>query len=148
MDIASAADTFTSMLHAIDARNWPAVRAAFADEVRIDYSSLFGVPPATVNAEAHVAGWAAFARRFDVTQHITGPFVVTRDGAGAIARTHVRAYHRMKDVPGGETWMVAGHYEVGLQPFGATWKIASLTLRVFYQDGNLSIPDAARRQEP
>jgi hypothetical protein len=144
MDTTEAANTFTSMLHAIDVRDWDGVRAAFADEIDIDYSSLFGVPRATVGAREHVAGWEAFARHFDVTQHVTGPIVMTSSGPGVIARTHVRAYHRMKGIPGGETWIVAGHYEVGLRRIGGAWKIVGITLRVFYQDGNISIPDAAR----
>ena len=41
-----APETFTRMLHAIDAKDWPGVRPAFADAVEVDYSSLFGAAPA------------------------------------------------------------------------------------------------------
>lgn len=76
MDITRAADTFTRMLHAIDAKDWDGVRQAFANRLTMDYSSLFGVPAATVDADAQVAEWRAFASAFDVTQHVTGPIVV------------------------------------------------------------------------
>ena len=36
MDIARAAHTFTSMLHAIDAKDWEGVRRTFADTVDMD----------------------------------------------------------------------------------------------------------------
>ena len=144
-DSSEAASAFTRMLHAIDAKDWDGVRRAFADHVDIDYSSLFGVPAARVNADEHVAGWRAFAQAFDATQHVTGPIVVSPEPPDrAIAQTHVRAYHRIAGAAGGGTWMVAGHYEVRLAPCQGTWVIAAITLRVFYQDGNLGIPEMAR----
>jgi SnoaL-like domain len=144
MDISNAADTFTLMLQAIDAKDWEGVRAAFAERVHIDDSSLFGAPAAIVSARDQVNGWHAFARHFDATQHLTGPFVVTAGGQDAVARTHVRACHRMTGLPGGDVWMVAGHYEVRLRQIAGVWKIAGITLTVFYQEGNLSIPEVAR----
>ncbi len=109
------------------------MRRAFADRVDVDYSSLFGVPAAAVAADDQVAGWRAFASVFDATQHVTGPIVMTQDTSGATAHTHVRAYHQIKGAPGGEIWMVAGHYRVRLVLSGNTWKIAGITLTVFYQ---------------
>jgi hypothetical protein len=41
----------------------------------------------------------------------------------------------MKGAPGGDIWMVAGHYTVRLVLTGETWKIAGITLQVFYQRG-------------
>jgi len=143
-EITRAADTFTSMLHAIDAKDWETVRMAFADRMTMDYSSLFGVPSATVDGDAQVAEWRAFASAFDVTQHLTGPIVLTPSSDGATAQTHVRAYHRIKGAPGGDIWMVAGHYTVRLMPVQGIWKIAGITLTVFYQEGNAAIPDLAR----
>jgi hypothetical protein len=43
--------------------------------------------------------------------------------------------------------MVAGNYEVRLQLLEGKWKIAGITLRVFYQEGNLQMPDLARQRE-
>ena len=144
MQLADAGALFTSMLHAIDAKDWTGVRATFADQVDIDYSSLFGAPPGRTSADDLVAGWQRFAGGFDATQHLTGPVIVTGVAGGAEADTHVRAYHYVKGEAGGEVWMVAGHYEVRLAPSPGGWKIAGITLHVFYQEGNMAIPDAAR----
>jgi SnoaL-like domain len=139
-----AGDTIYTMLHAIDSKDWDGVRRTFADTLEMDYRSLFGDPAATVDADSQVAAWRGFAGAFDVTQHITGPIVVTPTAGGAIARTHVRAYHRIQGAPGGDVWMVAGHYSVTLVRSAESWRIAGITLTVFYQEGNLGIPQIAR----
>ena len=45
----------------IDAKDWAGVRRTFADTLDMDYSSLFGDPPARVEADQQVAGWRLFA---------------------------------------------------------------------------------------
>ena len=135
MQLADAGATFTSMLHDVDARDWAAVRDALADHVDLDYSALFGAPPARSTADALLAEWQRFLSTFDATQHVTGPVIVAAAPGGAVADTHVRAYHYVKGQTGGDVWMVAGHYEVRLVPSPGGWKIAGLTLRVFYQQG-------------
>jgi hypothetical protein len=144
MSPADAAPVFTAMLHAIDARDWKAVRDSFDVEIDIDYSALFGEPAKRVKADAHVAGWEVFAGAFDATQHLTGPFVVQETTDGVRADTHIRAYHRIDGARGGDLWVVVGHYEVRLRRVGTAWKIAGITLRVFYQEGNREIPEIAR----
>jgi hypothetical protein len=143
-DTAHAGDALTRMLHAIDLKDWPGVRREFADTLDMDYTSLFGDPPIRIAADQQVAGWQRFASVFDATQHITGPILVSLEADGVVARTHVRAYHRIQGAPGGDVWMVAGHYIVKLTQAGNAWKIAGITLTTLYQEGNRRIPEMAR----
>jgi SnoaL-like protein len=143
MESSDVANAFTRMLHALDAGDWAGVRREFADQIDMDYSSLFGTPPERVQGDAQVVVWQAFASAFDATQHVTGPFVVTIDDDQATAETHVRAYHQITGATGGEIWMVAGHYQVRLHLIGGRWKISGIKLTVFYQEGNRSILEAA-----
>ena len=73
----AASSAFTGMLHAFDMRDWQRVRDAFADHVDIDYSSLFGVPAATVSSDEANGGWRSFGGAFDATQHVAGPYVAS-----------------------------------------------------------------------
>jgi hypothetical protein len=144
-------NAFTRMLHALDLRDWQGVRDAFADHVDVDYSSLTGGPAATVPGDDLVGGWRAFVGAFDATQHMTGPLVTAESREGEIkAAMHVRGYHRIAGAAGGDTWMVAGHYQARLVNRRAGWRIVGLTLRVLYQDGNLDLPKLAegRAQPP
>jgi hypothetical protein len=130
-----AAGVITAMLHAIDAKDWPGVRAALADQVDVDYSSLSGAPAARVAADELVAGWQRALDAFDVTQHMTGPILVTANPDSLTAQTHVRAFHRRSGQIDASIWLVAGHYDLRLAQFNTAWKITAMTLRVFYQEG-------------
>jgi len=145
----AASDVFTRMLHALDLRDWQHVRDAFADHVDVDYSSLFGVAPATMSSDDQIGAWRSFVGAFDATQHITGPFVVAERQGDVLACTSVRGYHRIAGAPGGDTWMVAGIYQARFVHRRAGWRIIGLTLKVLYQDGNLELPKIAQgRAEP
>jgi hypothetical protein len=143
-------DVFTRMLHALDLRDWQGVRDAFADHVDVDYSSLSGAPAANVSADDLVGGWRSFVGAFDATQHMTGPVVTAETREGEMrAATHVRGFHHIASAAGGETWMVAGHYQARLVDRRDGWRIIGLTLKVLYQDGNLELPPLAQaRAQP
>jgi SnoaL-like domain len=135
----SDADVLPRMLHAIDALDWPAVRAAFAGQVRVDYTSLSGGEPETLPVGDLMARWQGLLPGFDATQHLSGPVLLTDEDAGVRADTHVRGYHHLRGADGGETWGVYGHYTARL----ADGKITELTLQVFYQEGNFGLPALA-----
>jgi hypothetical protein len=134
------ADVLPRLLYAIDALDWPAVREAFADEVRLDYTSLFGGEPETLAGDELIARWQALLPGFDATQHMLGPVVLTDDaGPGVRADAHVRGYHHIGGQDGGQTWAVHGHYTARL----VGGKITELTLALFYQEGELDLPAVA-----
>ncbi len=109
-DRVAISDTVTSMLHAIDALDWDAVREAFADRIDVDHTSLAGGSPETLPAQELMARWRALLPGFEATQHLTGPITVRPVEGRAMAETHVRGYHCIKEAEGGDVWMVAGHY--------------------------------------
>jgi hypothetical protein len=134
------ADVLPRLLYAIDVLDWPGVRAAFADEVRVDYTSLSGGEAETLPADDLIARWQGLLPGFDATQHMIGPVVLTGDGGpGLRADAHVRGYHHIEGSDGGQTWAVYGHYTARL----VDGKIAELTLVVFYQEGDLGLPAVA-----
>jgi SnoaL-like domain len=125
----------TRMLHAIDAHDWETLRASFADQVRTDYTSLFGGEPETVAADDLVARWRPLMLGYTATQHQTGPVVATGDRLDA----HVTAHHWLDDAPGGDTWTVHGHYVARV----AGERITELTLLTLRQTGNRDLPALA-----
>lgn len=129
------ATALTRLLHGFDARDWDGVRAVLADEVRTDYTSLWGGAAETVPLETLIGQWSEFVEQFAATQHLTGPAVVDGDRIEA----HVVARHWQRAADGGLTWTVYGHYLATV----ADGKITALTLQTYRAEGNPALPDIA-----
>jgi hypothetical protein len=137
------AAVLTRLLHAIDDVDWDGVRACLADEVRTDYSELFGGEPESLPADELVERWKGLVPGFDATQHMTGPCLVEERDGGLVAQTHVRAYHRIGSGDDAAVWGVHGHYVVPLERTADGWRIGGITLRMFYQEGDTGLPAKA-----
>jgi len=133
----------TRMLFAVDALDWAGVRAAFAEEVDVDYTSLFGGNPERLPADELIQRWQGLLPGFAGTQHVTGPIVVTFDGPDeAVAEAHVRAYHYVDGVTEG-TWVVAGHYTIPVRREAAGWRITGMRLALIRQEGSVDLAAVA-----
>lgn len=133
-------DTLVTLVHAVDRLDWAGVRAAFADELALDYTSLSGGEPERLAAEELVGRWQALLPGFDTTQHLLGPVLERAAGdAEAHLEAHVRAYHRVDST----VWMVAGNYVATAARSGDAWRITALTLETYYQEGDLDLPATA-----
>jgi len=134
----------TRMLHAIDALDWQAFRAAFEPEIRLDFTSLFPGRPETISVDTLLSRWQPLAHGYDATQHLIGPVVLVRsDGRRATAEAHVHASHYLAEAEGGPLWIAAGHYEWTLQRRDNAWKIAAIIFRLLFQEGNRRLPELA-----
>jgi hypothetical protein len=134
--------TVASVAHLIDRKRWTELRQLYSARVRTDYTSLFGGTPQEQPGDALIAAWRTLLTPV-VTQHLLGPISVTIAGAEATAHCHVRGYHHVKGTPGGDEWVVAGHYVFELVRETDTWRIRSMTLETFYQTGNLKLLELA-----
>ena len=130
----STTDAVVRFFHAVDRRDWAAVRAGLGDEVATDYSSLFGADPEQVSGDDLVAQWQGMLPGFDATQHVLGALVA---GAGGTLECNVRGYHHLD----GETWMVAGWYVLTIASDG---RLAGITLHTAYETGDRGLVEKAR----
>jgi fermentation-respiration switch protein FrsA (DUF1100 family) len=133
-------DTITSLLHAIDRRDWTAIAAILAEQIRTDYTSLFGGSIQIQPAHELIAAWRTLLPGFDATQHLTGPIVT--DVSGDTARAHCAAtgVHCI----GREHWTVSGHYDMELARTGSKWRISAITYRNVLVTGDETLPQKAQ----
>jgi hypothetical protein len=131
-------DVVAGVAHHIDAKRWDELRALYADEVRTDYTSLFGGEPQVQPGDALIAAWRGVLKVVG-TQHLLGPITVGLDGSKATARCHVRALHHATGAPGGELWEVLGHYVFSLRNAASGWKITEMKLETLLQTGNTKL---------
>ncbi|MCM3883489.1 nuclear transport factor 2 family protein [Frankia sp. R82] len=136
-----------SLLHGYDDLDWTRVRAALADEVVVDYTSVFGGRVETLGADALVRRWRAVLPGFDATQHITGPVLVSAEPGDATMHleAQARAHHLMRGDPTSSSWLIAGRYQLAVTPTVAGgWLITELTLHCFYEEGDRGLLALAR----
>ena len=145
VELSAVRDTVTRVTHEIDAKRWAELRQLYADEVRSDYTSLFGGTPMKQTGDALIAGWKSVLAKVR-THHQLGPIDVQLSDGAATATCQVRALHQTDAAPGGGEWEVLGHYVFELSKReGGVWKIHGMTLLTRIQTGNTKLLEEAAR---
>lgn len=132
--------TITDIAAGADRHDWQRVRAAFADTVTTDYTSLWGGDPVTQSADDLVAGWSAFLPGFDVTHHMVTNYTLTAlSHETATAQADFTATHRLDD----SLWVLGGRYDYDLKKTADRWVVTSLTMTALWETGDRALVAAA-----
>jgi hypothetical protein len=100
-------------------------------------SSVGGGPAATVRASDIAAGWRAGLAAIEHVHHQAGNFVVEVNGHRAAAFCYGIAYHYRARRDGRNTRVFVGSYDFELtREAGEAWRIAAMTFRLKFIDGN------------
>jgi hypothetical protein len=125
-----------------DRRDWPAVRACFADSVRFDMTSLAGGEPATLTPPQITDAWEAGLRPIEHVHHQAGNLLIDVDGDAAKAFCYGIALHYRTTKSGNNVRRFVGSYEFGMRREARGWVIASFRFDVKFVDGNLDLEKA------
>ena len=135
--------TVTGLFIATDQRDWEQVEALFSQEVLLDYSSMNGVPAATLPSEQIISAWQSILPGFEHTHHQLGNFTYTMNDTKASVFCYGTASHYLGD-ENGPLWVVVGTYDFELEKHAeGAWKISSMKFNFKYQDGNTALPEKA-----
>ncbi len=138
LDLESVRTLRHHFAEALDNKNWDGLRSLFNDDLSADYSA-WGVPQ-PLNKEQTVAVLQqAFLRPDLVTQNTYSNFRIAVTGDQATCVSHLVGYHYIAGFEGGDELILHAEYIDGLRREGASWKFASITLKVFYTKGNLAL---------
>jgi SnoaL-like domain len=119
-----------------DQGEWDLLEAGYAESVTTDYSSLFGGEPQTQPRSAVIASLRGVMPGFDFNQHlITTPDIQMRDEDHAVARSYVRATHRL----GTSAWVVGGYYTHELERRAGSWRITYVKFTLGYEEGDRAL---------
>jgi SnoaL-like domain len=127
---------------AVDAKDWTDARTYFADELRVDFTSLIGGEPATIPADALIQGWSGNLTAEKASFHLRGNHRITFiDADSALMLSHGYAWNRMERgaLPenGGEAlWEVWGTYVHGFTLTEAGWKVDAMTFTMTAERGS------------
>jgi hypothetical protein len=144
-DRAAIMDTITDIAAGADRHQWDRVRRAFADEVTLDYTSLWGGTPTTQAADDIIRQWSGFLPGFDETQHlVTNHTITSLEGAKATAEADFQATHRI----GTDLWVLTGHYRYELVKVNSAWKVSALTMTATHETGDRGLVARAAERAP
>lgn len=134
------AETCTRMAVHTDRREWDALRGLFAEQVRLDYTSLAGGDPAQVTPQQITAAWSAALGGYEITQHLIANHLVRVDGDRAECTASFQATHRLSTPYGSPLWTLGGDYRWELARIGGRWLITSVVMTATWGDGNKNLP--------
>lgn len=140
LDRLTITDVVNSVAIDSDAHNWAAVRACFAADVQVDYTSLNGGDPATMPADDLIASWRDVLPGFTATHHIVSNHRIAIDGDQATCTAYVHATHYLPTPFGSPLWKVAGTYTYQLVRAGQGWQITAMTFTAIWGEGNQNLP--------
>jgi hypothetical protein len=119
-----------------DRKDWQGCRALFTDQVDIDYTSLAGGKPSTVQADGLIDSWRKALGGFTSTQHAITNHQVTVKSDEADSFSYVHAMHYLPNTKGSDYWVVYGYYDRKLIRVAGSWKVKAMKFTVTYADGN------------
>jgi 3-phenylpropionate/cinnamic acid dioxygenase small subunit len=147
LDRAEISDVQLRYATGLDMRDWKLFRSCFADEIEVDFSSVFGGGgPRKVTGDR----WAEAARRtvggLQATQHMITNHVITVEGDAALCVAYVQAQHYLPNDKGDSTQTMGGYYTNHFIRTAHGWKIKSCKLTLTWNQGNWHIFELARQR--
>ena len=149
---AALIDNYNNYAQGLDSKDWPLVRACFADEVLIDYGSISaptGDPAIPRRADAWLKNLQGVINGFDITRHTITNHRISFAGKQVSCRAYLTADHvifpnpELPVVGAGDVVTVVGEYTNHYARIEGEWKICKSELVVNWSSGNLALFVAA-----
>ncbi|NGO66877.1 nuclear transport factor 2 family protein [Streptomyces boncukensis] len=132
----------------VDDRNWDRLPGIFTEQVRLDYTELFGGRPQEVPGGTIGDRWRARLSGFSATQHVITNVVADVGGATADVVANVVATHVLRGPADSRMVTCGGTYQLGMARGPGRWLISAVTARLVWTDGDLGLFAAAAEHAP
>ena len=147
IDRAEISDVQLRYATGIDMRDWALYRTCFADEIEVDFSSVFGGGgPRKVSGDR----WTETVRRtisgLQATQHLITNHVITVDGDTAQCVAYLQAQHYLPNDKGDSLQTMGGYYTNHFIRTPQGWRIKSCKLTLTWNTGNWHVFELARQR--
>lgn len=131
-DSARVISLVSSIPLAVDLARYDLAEAAFAPEIVIDYTSLWGGVAQRQTPAQLMDAWRGLVPGFDATRHELTQLDAKVDGMSAVATAHVDGRHWID----GRLWRPIGTYRWTLERQGGGWKVTTMTFTMTEEIGD------------
>lgn len=139
IETARVITTVSSIPLAIDLAAYSLAERAFAPQIVIDYTSLWGGQPATMTPAELMTAWRAIVPGFDATWHQLPEVQADVTGEEATARAFVDGRHWIGEL----LWRPVGEYHWRLQKQDGHWKVTHMTFLMTEEIGDRGLAQQA-----
>jgi hypothetical protein len=124
---------------AVDRKDWPKARSFFADQVRVDFTTLVGGEPATIPSDSLISGWSGNLKGNKESLHMRGTPLIEIKGDTATVYSNGYAYNKMPGATdgSGDMWEVWGNYTHVMQRTESGWKVTDFTFAKTHERGSM-----------
>lgn len=122
----------SSITTAVDRGAYDLAQQAFAPQVVIDYTSVWGGEPAATTPADLMASWQTIVPGFDVTWHELGPVTIAVEGDTATAHAFVDARHWIDS----DIWRPVGNYHWDVKRLDGEWRVTRMEFEMTDELGN------------
>ncbi|RBP14121.1 SnoaL-like protein [Roseiarcus fermentans] len=120
---------------AVDLGRYDLAQAAFAPEIVIDYTSLWGGEPQRTTPAALMEAWRGLVPGFDATRHELFDLEARIDGDTATATAGVDGRHWIGDA----LWRPIGTYHWTLARRDGRWEVTAMTFALTREIGDRAL---------
>lgn len=121
---------------AIDTKDYGGIADCFFPDATVDYAGftrpLQGIDPIIAHMRDSLAP-------LDAMQHIFSNFIIDISGTEARLTCDILAQHIRQGLPGGDSFMAGGKYDVRLRKVGGDWKFTTIAATTVWSSGNRSL---------
>ncbi|MEM8604668.1 MAG: nuclear transport factor 2 family protein [Cyanobacteria bacterium P01_H01_bin.121] len=139
IDEAAIAVIINSVATFADQGEFGTIETLYADEIQVDYTSLWGGEVQTHTPISLMTAWASVLPGFEQTYHDISNVQVVIEGDRATATADVTADHYLD----ANYWQVVGQYEYRLVKQAEEWLITDMTFILVSETGDRAIVNLA-----
>jgi fermentation-respiration switch protein FrsA (DUF1100 family) len=138
-DEAQVVSVVSSIPLAVDLARYELAEAAFAPQVVVDYTSLWGGEASTMTPAELMTAWRGIVPGFTATLHELGPVRASVSGDRATASAFVDGRHWI----GNRLWRPVGHYHWELARLDGQWKVTRMVFAMTQEMGDRALAQEA-----
>lgn len=137
-------DVVHHLVRGFDRRDWDTVERLLADTVVMDYTAMLGGEVDTRTAAEQTRHYRDQLDPLDATMHAATTLLVDVNGDTAVATANVVSWLRREAAHDGPMWANGSVAEIRLTRVAGRWRIAAMTVRPAWAEGNMGVLDPVR----